>query len=95
MDIDEYMRSLPNPSKVSGLVVVRFISFLLFCKYYYIYIPFYIVQVDVPESVAKKMFIISNLVNIGFARWASEGDLLTLINSMNSGIIELSIIPIR
>lgn len=57
--------------------------------------PFYIVQVDVPEFVAEQMFIISNLDNIGSARWASEGDLLDLINSTNSGIIELPTIALR
>lgn len=57
--------------------------------------PFYIVQVDVPEFVAEQMFIIYNLDNIGSARWASEGDLLDLINSTNSGIIELPTIALR
>lgn len=39
------------------------------------------------------MFRIPNLDNIGPARWA-EGDLLDLINSTNSGIIELSTVAI-
>lgn len=56
--------------------------------------PFYVFQVDVPESVAEQMFRISNLDNIGPARWASEGNLLNLINSTNSGIIELPMIAI-
>jgi hypothetical protein len=34
------------------------------------------------------------LDNIGPARWASEGELLDLINSTNSGIIELPTVPI-
>jgi len=40
------------------------------------------------------MFRIPNLDNIGPARWASEGELLDLINSTNSGIIELPTVPI-
>lgn len=56
--------------------------------------PFYVVQIDVPEFVAEQMFRRSNLDNIGSARWASEGVLLDLINSTNSGIIELPAIPI-
>lgn len=57
--------------------------------------PFFVVQVDVTEAVAEQMFRIDNLDNIGFARWASSGDLLNLINSTNSGIIELPTIAIR
>ena len=40
------------------------------------------------------MYEVSNLDNIGSAKWASEGELLDLINSTNNGIIELSTIPI-
>ncbi len=58
-------------------------------------IPFYIFRIDVPNFVAEQMFRIPNLDNIGPARWVSEGDLLDLINSTNSGIIELTTIPIR
>lgn len=58
-------------------------------------IPFYIVQVDIPDFVAEQMFRIPNLDNIGPALWASEGELLDLINSTNSGIIELPTIEIR
>jgi hypothetical protein len=58
-------------------------------------IPFFVVQVDVPEAVTEQMFIISNLDNIGPARWASSGDLLNLINSTNNGITELPTIPLR
>jgi hypothetical protein len=57
--------------------------------------PFYIVWVDVPDFVAAQMFRSSNLDNIGPARWASEGNLLDLINSMNSGIMKLSTIALR
>lgn len=54
--------------------------------------PFYVVQVDIPESVAQQMYRIPNLDNIGPARWADEADLLKVINSTNNGIIELSTI---
>lgn len=57
-------------------------------------IPFYLVQVNIPDLVADQMYEISNLDNIGSARWASEGELLDLINSTNNSIIKLSTIPI-
>jgi hypothetical protein len=57
-------------------------------------IPFYLVQVNIPERVVEQMYEVSNLDNIGSARWASEGELLDLINSTNNGIIELPTIPI-
>lgn len=57
-------------------------------------LPFYIVQFDIPDFVAEQMFRISNLDNIGPARWA-EDDRLGLINSTNSGIIELLTIPLH
>lgn len=57
-------------------------------------VPFFIIQVDIPDYIAAQMFIIPNLDNIGAARWASEGELLDLINSTNSGIIELHTVPI-
>ena len=55
---------------------------------------FYVIQVDVPESVTAQMFRVANLDNIGTARWASEGDLLDLLNSTNNGIIELATIAL-
>lgn len=58
-------------------------------------IPFCIVQVNVPDFIAEQMLRIPYLDNIGSARWASEGNLLDLINSTNTGIIVLSTIPIR
>lgn len=54
--------------------------------------PFYVVQVDIPEFVAKQMYRIPNLDNIGPARWADEANLLKVLNSTNNGIIELSTI---
>lgn len=57
--------------------------------------PFFVVQVNVTQAVAKQMFRIDNLDNIGPARWASSGDLLNLLNSTNSGIVELFTIAIR
>ncbi len=57
--------------------------------------PFFVVQVDVTEAVAEQMFRIDNLDNIGPARRASSGNLLNLINSTNSGIIELPTILLR
>jgi hypothetical protein len=57
-------------------------------------VPFSIIQIDIPDSIAEQMFRIPNLDNIGSARWASEGELLDLINSTNSGIIELPTVPI-
>ena len=54
--------------------------------------PFYVIQVDVPDWVTAQMFRVANLDNIGPARWASEGDLLDLLNSTNNGIIELATI---
>ena len=57
-------------------------------------VPFSVIQVDVPDYIAEQMFRITNLDNIGSAMWASEGELLDLINSTNNGIIELSTVPI-
>ena len=54
--------------------------------------PFYVIRVDVPDWVTAQMFRVANLDNIGPARWASEGDLLDLLNSTNNGIIELATI---
>ncbi len=56
--------------------------------------PFYVIEVDVPESVTAQMFRVANLDNIGPARWVSEGDLLDLLNSTNNGIIELATIAL-
>lgn len=56
--------------------------------------PFYIIAVDVPDAVSAQMFRVANLDNIGPARWASEGDLLDLLNSTNNGIIELPTITL-
>lgn len=58
-------------------------------------VPFYIVEVDIPEFVADQMFRSPNLDSIGPARWASDGELLDLINSTHDGIIELPTITIR
>lgn len=55
-------------------------------------IPFYVVQVDIPDFIANQMYRIPNLDNIGAARWADEANLLKVINSTNNGIIELSTI---
>jgi hypothetical protein len=51
--------------------------------------------IDIADSIAEQMFRIPNLDNIGPARWASEGKLLDLINSTNSGIIELPTVPVH
>ena len=56
--------------------------------------PFYVIKVDVPDWVTAQMFRVANLDNIGTARWASEGDLLDLLNSTNNGIIELATIAL-
>ena len=56
--------------------------------------PFYVIRVDVPDWVTAQMFRVANLDNIGPARWASEGDLLDLLNSTNNGIIELATIAL-
>ena len=56
--------------------------------------PFYVIKVDVPDWVTAQMFRVANLDNIAPARWASEGDLLDLINSTNNGIIELATIAL-
>lgn len=56
--------------------------------------PFYVIEVDIPDNVAAQMFRVANLDNIGSARWANEGDLLDLLNSTNSGIIELATIAL-
>jgi hypothetical protein len=56
--------------------------------------PFYVIKVDVPDWVTAQMFRVANLDNIGPARWASEGDLLDLLNSTNNGIIELATIAL-
>jgi hypothetical protein len=56
--------------------------------------PFYVIGVDVTDAVSAQMFRVANLDNIGPARWASEGDLLDLLNSTNNGIIELATIAL-
>lgn len=56
--------------------------------------PFYVIKVDVPDWVTAQMFRVANLDNIGPAWWASEGDLLDLLNSTNNGIIELATIAL-
>ena len=56
--------------------------------------PFYVIKVDIPDWVTAQMFRVANLDNIGPARWASEGDLLDLLNSTNNGIIELATIAL-
>ena len=56
--------------------------------------PFYVIKVDVPDAITAQLFRVANLDNIGPARWASEGDLLDLLNSTNNGIIELATIAL-
>lgn len=62
------------------------------CFYQWSRKPFYVVEVDIPDSVAQQMYTQPNLDNIGPARWAGEENLLRVINSTNNGIIELSTI---
>jgi hypothetical protein len=49
---------------------------------------FHLVQVDIPQDVAAKMFRVSSLDQIGPARYA-EGDVLDLVNQSHQGIVEV------
>ena len=52
--------------------------------------PYHLVQVDIPQDVADKMFRLPSLDQIGPARYA-EGDVLELINHNHLGIVEVPI----
>ena len=49
---------------------------------------FHLVQVDISQDVADKMFRLASLDQIGPARYA-EGDVLDLINQTHLGIVEI------
>jgi hypothetical protein len=50
----------------------------------------HLVQVDIPQDVAAKMFHVSSLDQIGPARYA-EGDVLDLVNQSHLGIVEVPV----